>query len=229
MAATRMSHDDRGVQLLDIAEELFTTRGYDKVSIEDIARAAGVSRPIVYQHHGSKEGLFLACAQRAREEFETSLLAAHHSSNGDLTAFVESGGNLLFDLLFDQPSRWALLFSGAVGESGDLAVQLSKLRFSTVEQLGVLAGQYAPGLAKQELQAFANAISGISEAFCRWALHDPSLQRQQILTYYRDFITSAITAAQLRAQAVGRRVDQEPRPQAGAQSSPTGGLAGQPG
>ena len=84
MAATRMSHQDRGTQLLDLAEELFTTVGYDKVSIEDIAKAAGVTRPVVYQHFGSKEGLFLACAQRAREEFEISIASAHRAAGDDL-------------------------------------------------------------------------------------------------------------------------------------------------
>ena len=85
-----------------------------------------------------------------------------------------------------------------MGESGELAVHLSQLRFSTVEKLGLLAGEYAPGLDTEELQAFANAISGISESFCRWALHNPEIPRARILTYYRDFITSAITAAQQR-------------------------------
>ncbi|MGO9958596.1 MAG: helix-turn-helix domain-containing protein [Solirubrobacteraceae bacterium] len=37
----------------------FVTQGYDRTSIEDVARAAGVSRPIVYDHHGSKAGLYL--------------------------------------------------------------------------------------------------------------------------------------------------------------------------
>lgn len=199
MAATRMSHEDRGTQLLDVAEELFTTAGYDKVSIEDIAKAAGVTRPVVYQHFGSKEGLFLACAQRAREEFELSIAGAHRTAAGDLERFVELGGDLLFDLLYDEPSKWALLFSGAVGESGDLAVRLSALRFSTVEKIGILAGAYAPNLDPEELQAFANAISGISEAFCRWSLHNPEIPRERILGYFRDFITSAIAAAQHRA------------------------------
>jgi AcrR family transcriptional regulator len=199
MASTRMSHDDRSVQLLDVAEDLFTTRGYDQVSVEDLARAAGVSRPVVYQHFGSKEGIFLACAERARADFEDELAAAHASSGGDLATFVERGGNLLFDLLEHRPSRWALLFSGAVGESGDLATELSRLRFRTVDRLGSLAGEYAPGLAAEELHAFANAVSGMSEAFCRWWLHSPEIPRERILTYYRDFITSVISAAQERA------------------------------
>ena len=199
MAATRMSHEDRGTQLLDVAEELFCSLGYDKVSIEDVAKAAGVTRPVVYQHFGSKEGLFLSCAQRAREEFETSIASAHRAAGGDLERFVALGGDLLFDLLYDEPTKWALLFSGAVGESGDLAVRLSELRFSTVEKIGTLAGAYAPNLEPEELQAFANAISGISEAFCRWSLHDPEIPRERILGYFRFFITSAISAAQQRA------------------------------
>lgn len=194
-----MSHEDRSAQLLDVAEELFTTRGYDRVSVEDLARGAGVSRPVVYQHYGSKEGIFLACAQRARADFEADLLVAHQQSGNDLATFVEKGGNLLFDMLYDRPSRWALLFSGAVGESGDLAAQLSRLRFSTVGKLATLAGLYAPRLDDEELEAFANGISGISEAFCRWSLHNPEIPRERILTYFRDFITSAIAAATQRA------------------------------
>jgi len=212
MPTTRMTHHDRHTQLLDVAEDLFTSQGYDRVSIEDIARVAGVTRPVVYQHHGSKEGLFLAAARRARDEFEASIVDAHHDSQGDLSAFVERGGELLFDLLHDQPSRWAMLFSGAVGESGDLAVELSRLRFSTIDQIARLAGEYAPGLDEEHLLAFANAISGISEAFCRWSLRSPEIPRAQILAYYHDFITGAIVAALDRARADGRLGPDDPDP-----------------
>ena len=47
-------------QLLDIAEKLFTLHGYEGTSIEDVARAAGVTRPVVYEHHGDKDGLYIA-------------------------------------------------------------------------------------------------------------------------------------------------------------------------
>ncbi len=145
--------------------------------------------------------MFLACAHRAREEFEASIAGAHRAADGDLERFVELGGRLLFDLLYEEPSRWALLFSGAVGESGDLAVELSKLRFSTVEKIGLLAGAYAPNLDPEELQAFANAISGISEAFCRWSLHNPEIPRESILGYYRDVITARCSRPAARCPA----------------------------
>lgn len=54
-------------QLLDLAEELFIQKGYVGFSIDDLSRAAGVSRPTVYHHFGSKDGVYLACLRRVRE------------------------------------------------------------------------------------------------------------------------------------------------------------------
>lgn len=192
MAAVRMSHDERSEQLLDVAEQLFTSHGYDRCSIEAIATAAGVSRPVVYQHHGSKEGLLLACVARARAEFEADLLASHQAAQGDFTRFVEHGGEMVFDLLHDRPSRWKILFSSAVGESGPLAARLSDQRFTTIARLGWLAGEYAPEVDPEHLQAFAVAVSGISEALCRWSLNSPGLSKEQFLAYFRMFVLGAI-------------------------------------
>lgn len=194
MAAVRMSHEERSTQLLDVAEELFTTRGYDRVSIEDVARAAGVSRPVVYQHHGSKEGLLLACADRARLEFERDVRKAHEAAGGDFTAFVERGGVLLYELHRKRPTRWALLFSNAVGEGGPLASKLSDQRFTTIAMVGHLAGDYAPDIDPMDLQAFAVAVSGVSEALSRWSQSSAALSREQFLRYFRVFTLSAIRA-----------------------------------
>src|SRR4051812_30373164 len=60
----------REQQLLDVAKELFARKGYQGTSIEDIARGAGVTRPIVYDHFDSKDSLYLACVRGARNELE---------------------------------------------------------------------------------------------------------------------------------------------------------------
>ncbi len=201
MRPHRMTHTERHTQLLDLAEELFCAHGYEGVSVEDIARAAGVSRPVIYQHHGSKEGLFLECVRRARTDFEADLAEAETRSGGDLGTFVEAGGELLFAMLRDRPSRWALIFSSSVGESGQLAQELTALRFGTIDRLAALAAPYAPGVDAQALQAFAVAVSGISEAFGRWWSFQPDLSHDQVLRYFRDFVTSAIHAALEAAQS----------------------------
>src|SRR6266487_2394154 len=72
----RVPREVRRTQLLELAEELFMEKGYGGFSIDDLCRAAGVSRPIIYEHFGSKDGLYVACLTRIRAEFEQALLAA---------------------------------------------------------------------------------------------------------------------------------------------------------
>ncbi len=55
-----MPRDQRRAQLLDAASDVFTTKGYHAAAMDDIAEAAGVSKPVLYQHFESKLDLYLA-------------------------------------------------------------------------------------------------------------------------------------------------------------------------
>lgn len=57
-------------RLLATATELFTTRGYAATSTREIVEGAGVTKPILYHHFGSKEGIFLAIVRRMEQEFD---------------------------------------------------------------------------------------------------------------------------------------------------------------
>jgi AcrR family transcriptional regulator len=63
-----MSRADRERQMLDVAEEIFAEQGYRAVSMDEIAERCGVSKPLIYEYFGSKDGLFLACVARCRAE-----------------------------------------------------------------------------------------------------------------------------------------------------------------
>lgn len=88
----RLTGPQRRAQLLEVGRELFASRGYEATSIEEVAAQAGVSKPIVYEHFGAKEGLYAAIVERemdglvqrmsdaiaqgsARERFEGAVLA----------------------------------------------------------------------------------------------------------------------------------------------------------
>jgi AcrR family transcriptional regulator len=60
----RMTSAERREQLLEIARGLFAERGFEGASIEEIATRAGVSKPIVYEHFGGKEGLYAVVVDR---------------------------------------------------------------------------------------------------------------------------------------------------------------------
>ncbi|MDO5499057.1 MAG: TetR/AcrR family transcriptional regulator [Propionibacteriaceae bacterium] len=65
---TRMPRDQRRLQLLDVAGRVFAAKGYHNAAMDDIAEAAGVSKPVLYQHFPSKLDLYLALVDRAAEE-----------------------------------------------------------------------------------------------------------------------------------------------------------------
>lgn len=74
--APRMKREDRERQLLDVAESVFAEHGYQDTTMEIIAAAAGITKPVIYDHFGSKENLLVAVVARARDDLLSSTAAA---------------------------------------------------------------------------------------------------------------------------------------------------------
>ena len=74
--APRMKREERERQLLDVAESVFAEHGYQDTTMEVIAAAAGITKPVIYDHFGSKENLLVAVVARAREDLLSSTAAA---------------------------------------------------------------------------------------------------------------------------------------------------------
>jgi AcrR family transcriptional regulator len=71
-----MTGKERREQLLDIGRHLFAGRGYEGTSVEEIAARAGVSKPVVYEHFGGKEGLYAAVVDRETRRLLDSFTSA---------------------------------------------------------------------------------------------------------------------------------------------------------
>jgi AcrR family transcriptional regulator len=166
-------------QLLDLAEERLAENGYDGFSIEEIARLAGVSRPIVYAHFKDKESLYLACVARAREELEQMIMEATSRARG-AREMLELGTNAYFEFVEQRGQRWAVLFGGAE-LSGPGARQITSLRFATVAQIVKLIEVIAPEADEQTREAFAHAISGSAEQVAKWWRDNPQLSREEVV------------------------------------------------
>ena len=70
-----MTGKERREQLLDVGRKLFAEKGFESVSVEEIAAKAGVSKPVVYEHFGGKEGLYAVVVDREmRALLELSLI-----------------------------------------------------------------------------------------------------------------------------------------------------------
>lgn len=90
MSTPRMPKHERRAQLLSIATEQFSTKGFQATSMDEIAHLAGATKPVVYQHFSSKEELYLAVVDaRAQSMYET--IDGFKDVGGDTRHRVETG------------------------------------------------------------------------------------------------------------------------------------------
>jgi AcrR family transcriptional regulator len=178
----------REEQILDIAEELFLTKGYEQTSIEDICRIADVSRPTVYNLYENKGAIYLSCVRRARAILEKELAEAALSTTDPYEQLLR-GGEAHFRILEQDPRRWQLLF-GKPGLIGELADELAAERFHTVQAIAALLRNYAPDADQDRVDAYANLISGAAEQLGRWWIYNRQISLETICRYQADFLWS---------------------------------------
>lgn len=73
--SSRMTSAERRAQLIDVGRTLFAAKGFEAVSVEEIASAAKVSKPIVYEHFGGKEGLYAVIVDREMQSLTNALIS----------------------------------------------------------------------------------------------------------------------------------------------------------
>lgn len=110
----RMSGQERREQLLDVGRRLFAKKGFEAVSVEEIAAKAGVSKPVVYEHFGGKEGLYAVVVDREMGYLLDSITTALAGvpTNGQHLhprELLERAGMALFDFIDRDPDGFRIL------------------------------------------------------------------------------------------------------------------------
>ena len=118
--AARMPKDQRRAQLLDAANTVFTTRGYHAAAMDDIAEAAGVSKPVLYQHFGSKLDLYLALLDRSCERL-VEVVAEALASTDDNAERVTAAVGAFYDFVSSASGEFRFVFESDL--TGDNTVQ----------------------------------------------------------------------------------------------------------
>ncbi|WP_370250105.1 TetR/AcrR family transcriptional regulator [Nocardioides sp.] len=203
----RLSGAARAEQLLDTAEALFAVRGYAETSIEDIARAAGITRPIVYQRLGNKEAAYLAVVERVRRDLEDRVVVAA-AARTDPRAQLAAGVDAFLAYLEDQPQRWTLLYGSSTITVGELGERLTDARFATVAMIrSLLAAHAEDGPA---IEAFAHLVSGAVEQLGRWWRRHPEVPRAVLVEHALDLLWSGLAPhvrAAVPVESGGRDAD----------------------
>jgi AcrR family transcriptional regulator len=187
----RLPYAQRHAQLLDLAEALFIERGYAAVTMEDIARAAGVTRPIVYSHLESREGAYLACLERVRVDYQAEL-ERYAATATTAREFLRSAAEGFFAILESTPGRWQLMFGGAAVLPGEATKALAAQRFATIEQIRRLLEPMAPDTSADALSALSHSMSGVAERLGHWWLERPDLEHAHLVDYFVDIMWAGL-------------------------------------
>ena len=108
MAGTRrLSASARRAQLIEVARKVFAKHGYEATSVEEIAKRAKVSKPIVYEHFGGKEGIYAVIVDREMEYVVRRIVEA--ISSGSPRERVEHASLAFLRYVQDNPEGFAVL------------------------------------------------------------------------------------------------------------------------
>ena len=108
-SSTRMRSEDRRRQLLDVACDVFADRGFSATIMDDVAFAAGVTKPVLYQHFDSKRALFISVLEDCGERLIGSIVDATRSGE-TLREQMVAGFTAYFDFVRNDDAGFRLLF-----------------------------------------------------------------------------------------------------------------------
>jgi AcrR family transcriptional regulator len=157
----RMTGSERRHQLIDIARSLFAERGYEGTSIEEIALRANVSKPVVYEHFGGKEGLYAVVVDREMSALLDGITSS--LTNNRSRVRVERVALALLTYVEERTDGFRIMIrdSPAAISSGTYS---SLLNDAVSQVSSILAGDFArrgldPGLAPLYAQALVGSVS----------------------------------------------------------------------
>jgi AcrR family transcriptional regulator len=189
----RVSRAERERQILDAASAVFAERGYQAASMDAVAERVGVTKPVLYDHFGSKEGLLLACIARARTELlEVTTKAAGSASNPE--DMVRRGFRAFFDFLDSQGGAATLLYEEAATPIGSAAEAVEGIRNQQTGFVTGLLNAQAPGADALRLEAYAQVIVGASERLALWRGRRGDVSAEQATEYLMDLVWSGLGA-----------------------------------
>ena len=111
---------ERERQLLDAARAQFAARGYARVTMDEVAAAVGVTKPLLYTYFGNKEQLYLACMEPAAEALTAAVLAAVERRRTPAEA-LHGGVHAFFAFVDEERGAWRILFDETLPAGGEVA------------------------------------------------------------------------------------------------------------
>jgi len=171
----RLPRSVREQQVLDAAVRVFSQRGFHAASMDEIAEAAGVSKPMVYTYLGTKEELFVACLHREATRLMEAIAEVVDPALG-LRDQLWSGLRAFFTFVGAHRDGWAVLYRQARGQE-PFAAELDAMRRRIVDVVASMLQRAVQAEGRQihgtDLEVSAYVLVGAGESLADWLADHP--------------------------------------------------------
>jgi AcrR family transcriptional regulator len=174
MPRTRLSREQRMQQTLVAAHALFAERGYGPVTMDEVAAAVGVTKPLLYNYFGNKEQLYLACMEPAGDALVAAVVGAVEGTSTPRET-LRAGIHAFFAFVDQDRGSWRVLFDETLPSEGGVARRVGEYRTRIAELVAEALLAQPSVTSPLQVQALSLALLGAAEALVRWWLRTEAL------------------------------------------------------
>ena len=177
----RLPAPARREQILDVAVEVFARNGFHSTSMNDVADAAGVTKPVLYQHFDSKQDLYMALLDEVGNRLLTAITKATAGVAGGRQQ-TEQGFRAYFQWVSDDHAAFLLLFGSRASRDEESTLAIRRITAGAADAIAPLI---AANISVEHRRTLAHGLVGLAEGVSRRLVEqgqtfDPLVLGQQV-------------------------------------------------
>ena len=177
----RLPAPARREQILDVAVEVFARNGFHGTSMNDVADAAGVTKPVLYQHFDSKQDLYMALLDEVGNRLLTAITKATAGVAGGRQQ-TEQGFRAYFQWVADDHAAFLLLFGSRASRDEESTLAIRRITAGAADAIAPLI---AANISPDHRRTLAHGLVGLAEGVSRRLVEqgqtfDPLVLGQQV-------------------------------------------------
>lgn len=185
----RLPAAERRERILAAAQEVFAQRGYHGSSLDDIAKASGTSKALIYEHFDSKRTLHDALLTEHASELARRF-AANAASGAVGEERLRRGIDVFFAWVEERQEAWRALFRDAADP--ELRPLIDRLQGQATQAIVSLV---PPGGSAQQVEMYAQLVSGACQALANWWGDHPDVPRSELVDRVMDVVWDGLARA----------------------------------